>query len=62
MAKANYVIYGQDDLPVLVGYVEEVARFLETTSNTVQSIVSRQRSGKRKETRDGYQIVKVEIC
>ena len=61
MARATYVIYGQDELPVLVGYVDEVARFLKTTSNNVQSTESRQRRGMRKATRDGYQIVKVEI-
>ena len=61
MGKSTYVIYGQDDLPVLVGYVDEAANFLKTTSNTVQSMVSRQRLGRRKATRGGYRIVKVEI-
>ena len=54
-----YVVYDKDDLPAYVGSVAEVADWLGMTIGSLNSAVSRIKSGKRMETRKGYKVYRV---
>jgi hypothetical protein len=58
MARKIYGIY-KDDLPACIGTEDECAAFLETTINGFRSMLSKQKKGIQKRSREGFIIVKI---
>ena len=58
MARKIYGIY-KDDLPACIGTEDECAAFLETTINGFRAMLSKQKKGIHKHSREGFIVVKI---